>query len=137
MTELSPLFDLAGMPVENGPLISIVNEVGMFASPVPSPKFGQSYQVAYLQSREPRQSDTRPYRLGVMDRDGSNRKPIFPREDQQGLKPQRVNWSPATFDNGHLWIAVNYQGNLWLVDSETGESRQVTGDGSITRIDWK
>lgn len=137
MSELSPLFDLAGLPVENGPLVSIVNEVGMFSSPVPSPKFGQSYQVAYLQSREPRQSDTRPYRLGVMDRDGSNRKLIFPREDQQGLKPQRVAWSPATFDNGHLWIAVNYQGDLWLVDSETGDARQVTGDGSISRIDWK
>lgn len=137
MAQLSPLFDLAGLPVENGPLISIANEVGMFAYPVPSPVVGQSYRVAYLQSREPRQSDTRPYRMGIMDRDGSNRSLIFPKEDQQGLKPQRVAWSPATFDNGHLWIAVNYQGDLWLVDSETGESRQVTGDGSINRIDWK
>jgi hypothetical protein len=109
----------------------------MFAYPVPSPLIGQGYRVAYLQSREPRQSDTRPYRLVVMDRDGSNRKTIFPEEDQQGLKPQRVGWSPATFDNGHFWLAVNYQGNLWLVDSETGDSRQITGDGSISRIDWK
>jgi resuscitation-promoting factor RpfB len=137
MSQMSPLFDLTGLPVESGPLISIVNEVGMFAYPVTSPMMGQSYRVAYLQSREPRQSDTRPYRLAVMDRDGSNRATIFPEEDQQGLKPQRVSWSPATFDNGHLWLAVNYQGNLWLVDSETGESRQVTGDGSISRIDWK
>lgn len=137
MSQLSPLFDLAGLPVEDGALISIVNEVGMFAYPVPSPLIGQGYRVAYLQSREPRQSDTRPYRLVVMDRDGSNRKTIFPEEDQQGLKPQRVGWSPATFDNGHFWLAVNYQGNLWLVDSETGDSRQITGDGSISRIDWK
>jgi Tol biopolymer transport system component len=137
MAQLSPLFDLAGFPIDNGPLVSIVSEVGMFAAPVTSPIIGQGYRVAYLQSREPRQSDTRPYRLGIMDRDGSNRKLIFPREDQQGLKPQRVAWSPATFDNGHLWLAVNYQGDLWLVDSETGDSHQVTGDGSINQVDWK
>ncbi len=137
MAQLSPLFDLAGMAVENGPMVTIANEVGMFAYPVPSPMIGQSYRIAYLQSREPRQSDTRPYRLGIMDRDGSNHALIFPKEDQQGLSPQRVIWSPATFDNGHFWIAVNYQGNLWLVDNETGDSQQVTGDGSITRIDWK
>jgi resuscitation-promoting factor RpfB len=137
MSQSSPLFDLAGMPVEAGPLISIVNEVGMFAYPVPSPMTEQGYRVAYLQSREPRQSDTRPYRLAVMDRDGSNRKMIFPAENEQGLKPQRAAWSPATFDNGHLWLAVNYLGNLWLVDSETGESHQVTGDGSISLVDWK
>lgn len=137
MAQLSPLFDLAGFPIDNGPLVSIVSEVGMFAAPVPSQMIGQGYRVAYLQSREPRQSETRPYRLGVMDRDGSNRKLIFPREDQQGLKPQRVAWSPATFDNGHLWLAVNYQGDLWLVDSETGDANQVTGDGSVNRIDWK
>jgi hypothetical protein len=137
MAQLSPLFDLAGLPVENGSLVTIANEVGMFAYPIPSPMIGQSYRVAYLQSREPRQSDTRPYRLGIMDRDGSNHLLIFPKEDQQGLNPQRVAWSPATFDNGHFWIAANYQGNLWVVDSETGDARQVTGDGSINRIDWK
>ncbi len=93
--------------------------------------------MAYLQAREPRQSDTRPYRLAIMDRDGSNRKLIFPAEDQQGLDPQKVAWSPATFDNGHFWLAVKYQGNLYLVDVVTGESRQVTGDGSIDIVDWK
>jgi len=138
MEQLSPIFNLSGLPVATGPLISIVPEVGMFAYPVTSPALAAGgYRVAFLQSREPRQSDTRPYRLGVMDRDGSNRQIIFPAEDLQGLEPQRVAWSPTTFDNGHLWVAVNYQGNLWLVDAETGEGRQVTGDGLINRIDWR
>jgi hypothetical protein len=139
MAERSPLFDLAGLPIENGSLIPMVSEVGMFAYPAASPVTGpgQGYRVAYLQSREPRQSDTRPYRLAVMDRDGSNRKLLFPAEDQQGLEPQKVAWSPATFDNGHFWLAAKYQGNLYLVDAETGETHQVTGDGSIDKIDWK
>jgi hypothetical protein len=32
---------------------------------------------------------------------------------------------------------VIYQGNLWLVDSGDGQAYQVTGDGLVTRIDWK
>jgi hypothetical protein len=74
-----------------------------------------------------------------MDRDGSNRKTVFPPEDYQGLDPQRVVWSPTPFQNGDLWLAVNYQGNLWLVDAETGQVQQVTGDGLISRfgIDWR
>jgi hypothetical protein len=30
-----------------------------------------------------------------------------------------------------------YQGNLWLVDSGNNQAYQVTGDGLVTRIDWK
>jgi hypothetical protein len=35
-------------------------------------------------------------------------------------------------------LAVLYQGNLWLVDAG-GEflQRQITGDGLVSRIDWK
>jgi hypothetical protein len=32
---------------------------------------------------------------------------------------------------------VTYQGNLWLIDSITGQSQQVTGDGLIVRMNWK
>jgi hypothetical protein len=35
------------------------------------------------------------------------------------------------------FIAVSYQGNLWLVDSGNGTAYQVTGDGLISRLDWK
>jgi resuscitation-promoting factor RpfB len=153
--EASPLFDLAaiamlGEPEINkplsretlgaGPLINLVPQAGMFAYPVPSPLLeNDGYRVAYLHAIFPEQSDTKRYRLVVMDRDGSNRKTVFPPEDYQGLDPQRVVWSPEPFQNGHHWLAVNYQGNLWLVDAETGLVQQVTGDGLISRfgIDWK
>jgi hypothetical protein len=48
-----------------------------------------------------------------------------------------VVWSPHPFTNGSLWLAVIYQGNLWLVDSANGDAQQITGDGLISRIDWK
>lgn len=142
--EASPLFDLSGLPfgadpmTENGPLISIVPQAGMFAYPVPGPLAEDgSYQVAYLRAIFPEQSDTKRYRLAVIDRDGSNSNVIFPAEDRPGLDPQRVVWSQKPFSNGNLWLAVNYQGNMWLVDSQTGETQQITGDGLVSRIDWK
>jgi hypothetical protein len=153
--DASPLFDLAAIPINGGaeqngalnsetlaagPLINLAPEAGMFAYPVPSPLMSSNgYRVAYLHAIIPEQSDSKRYRLVVMDRDGSNRKTVFPPEDYQGLEPQRVAWSPTPFQNGDLWLAINYQGNLWLVDAETGQVQQVTGDGLITRfgIDWK
>jgi len=150
--EASPLFDLAAIPiystgdnletpaVTTGPLISLVPQAGMFAYPVPSPiNSAGGYKVAYLQAIFPEQSDTRRYRLVVMDRDGSNHQTIFPPQDYQGLSVEKSQmiWSPVPFNNGSLWMAVNYQGNLWLVDSDSGLAQQVTGDGLINRLDWR
>jgi hypothetical protein len=73
----------------------------------------------------------------VMDRDGSNRQALFPAEGLPGLEVQTPLWSPAPGAGGSDFIAVMYQGNLWLVDSASGAAQQVTGDGLITRMDWK
>lgn len=150
--ESSPWFDLSALPLpaadqdggieavaeNSGPLINLVPQAGIFAYPVISPQQGeQGYQVAYLHAIFPEQSDSQRYRLALMDRDGSNRTILFPSDDRQGLKPQQVAWSPERMTNGRYWVAVNYQDNLWLVDTETGEAQPVTGDGLITHFDWK
>jgi resuscitation-promoting factor RpfB len=142
--EASPLFDLSGLAIDSdvleagGPLISIIPQAGMFAYPVASPIWKKNgYPVAFLQAIFPEQSDSKRYRLVVMDRDGSNQERIFPAEDRQGLEPQYVSWSPQPFGNDQLWLALIYQGNIWFVNSDTGESQQVTGDGLITHLDWK
>ena len=77
-----------------------------------------------------------------MDRDGSNRRVLFPEEGAPGLDPQQVVWSPEPLaaEGGAdmaYWIAVVYQGNLWLINSQTGEAQQITGDGLIDRLDWR
>jgi hypothetical protein len=144
--ETSPLFDLAAVPLgesggvqaaQVGPLIPLVPQPGMFAYPSPAPgRSERGYLVAYLRAIFPEQSDNR-YRLMVMDRDGSNQRALFPAEDRQGMAPQRIAWSPAPMENGHFWMALQYQGNLWLVDSETGAAMPVTGDGLAAQYDWK
>jgi hypothetical protein len=97
-----------------------------------------AYQIAYLQAVFPEQSDNSPYRLMVMDRDGSNRRELFPKAGAPGLDPQRVIWSPlgSSGVNG-LMIAVVYQGDIWLVNLADGQAQQITGDGLTVRIDWK
>lgn len=147
--ETSPLFDVSALPLIEqaadgkstftaGPAIQIVPQAGMFAYPAPAPTAdGSSYQVAFLQAIFPEQSDTKRYRLVVMDRDGSNPKTLFPPQDSQGLAAQQLTWSPAAFENGSRWLAVIYQKNLWLVDSQGGQSQQITGDGLIDWVDWQ
>jgi len=140
--EDSPFFGISAVSFENDANVNMIQETGMFA--YPSASYFQSsatehqYQIAYLQAIFPEQSETSRYRLVTMDRDGSNRKTIFPANDAPGLQPQTPYWSPEQIE-GQVgeFIAVIYQGNLWLIDSGNGQGYQVTGDGLVTRIDWK
>ena len=135
--EASPLFDLTATVIADGPSIVLAPQSGMFAYPVTSPLLTDgTYRLAYLQAIFPEQSDTGRYRLFIVDRDGSNRTILFPPEGMPGLEPQQIVWSSLTdADNSH-WVALTYQGNLWLINPADGNAQQVTGDGLITRIDW-
>ena len=75
-----------------------------------------------------------------MDQDGSNQRQLFPPPEAQGIEPQRDwgVWSPQLVEGGTAYtLAVLYQGNIWLIDSETGDAWQITGDGRINRLDWR
>lgn len=140
--EESPYFDLSALSFSNEAVVSLVNSTGMFAYPAMSPiRYSgreASFQVAYLQSIFIDQSETSRYRLIVMDRDGSNSQTLFPPADKNGLEPQTPAWAPSVVEGQTGdFLAVTYQGNLWLLDSGNGNTYQVTGDGLITRIDWK
>ncbi|HSL44398.1 MAG TPA: G5 domain-containing protein [Anaerolineales bacterium] len=140
--EDSPFFDIQATSFENNTTIPIAQQTGMFAYPSTSSLQSSSrerqYQVAYLQSIFPSQSETSRYRLVVMDRDGSNRRTIFPGSDAPGLEPQTPVWAPDPIEGqSGDFLAVVYQGNLWLVDSGNSQAYQVTGDGLVTRTDWK
>jgi hypothetical protein len=140
--EDSPFFDISATSFTNDATLQIAELTGMFAYPavssIQSSSWERPYFVAYLQAIFPEQSETSRYRLVVMDRDGSNRRTIFPANDAPGLEPQTPVWAPeAISGQSGDFIAVIYQGNLWLVDSGNSQAYQVTGDGLVTRIDWK
>ena len=140
--EDSPFFNLSVAAFESNTGFDIADQTGMFAYPSSSPLQSSSrerqFQLAYLQAIFPEQSETSRYRLIVMDRDGSNRRAIFPATDAPGLEPQSPAWAPGTIDGqSGYFVAIVYQGNLWIVDSGNGQAFQVTGDGLVTRIDWR
>lgn len=140
--EDSPFFDLSALSLSNDASLNIVQGTGMFAYPSSSylqtSSSERRYEIAFLQAIFPEQSETSRYRVVVMDRDGSNRRTIFPANDAPGLQPQVPVWAPGQIEGqSGDFIAVVYQGNLWLVDSGNGQPFQVTGDGLVTRIDWK
>ncbi len=142
--EEDPVFHLVALAPDywTGPLM-LAEHTGMFAYPVTSPlrtlpTGEQAYWVAYLQALFPHQSDTSRYRLMVMDRDGSNKRALFPEEGAPGLTPQEVRWSPGPLDEKGQWaIALIYQGNLYLVQVPTGKPLQLTTDALVTALDWR
>ena len=140
--EDSPFFDINAVLLENNTTVPIAQQTGMFAYPsvssLQSSTRERPYQIAYLQAIFPSQSETSRYRVVVMDRDGSNRRTIFPANDAPGLEPQTLAWAPDLIEGqSGDFLALVYQGNLWLVDSGNGQAYQVTGDGLVTRIDWR
>jgi hypothetical protein len=144
VTEESPVFDLVAIPLTGGGVRTLVDDVGMFAYPLTSPVTAKptgeaSFRVAYLQAIFPEQSATSNYRVNVMDRDGSNQQVIFPPPDRPGLEPSNGwgAWSPNPgLENGYYPLAVIYQGDIWILEPETGFAWQVTGDGRVQGLDW-
>jgi len=140
-SEESPFFDLLGLSLVNNANVRLVQQAGMFAYPAVSPLRAndaeKAYRIAFLEAIFPAQSETSRYRLVMMDRDGSNRQTLFPGQGLTGLDPQTPVWAPEAIPGEADFLAILYQGNLWLVDTISGQAQQVTGDGLTSRIDWK
>ncbi len=136
--ETSPLFDLSAYLMGSNTSIDLVTQSGMFAYPsLPATLSGPDAKVAYLQAIFPEQSDSSRYRLVLMDQDGSNKLTLFPPEGSAGLEPQQPVWSPGTESSKSDMIALVYQGNIYLITLDNHQAQQITGDGLISRIDWK
>jgi hypothetical protein len=132
--ERSPFFDVV-ISYSSGNTETIAQNAGMFAAPQASGAIGDGYLLAYLRAFTPTQSDISAYELVVDDPDGGNPRALFPPAGAPGLQPQRFAWSPA--EDGALYIAFIYQGNLWLVDVNSGAAEQITGDSLVTAISWQ
>jgi hypothetical protein len=134
--QASPVFNVSAFNTAIGLDLTLAERSGLFAYPRVSPMLDVStveiaYRVAYLQALTPLESVDSSYRLGVMDRDGSNARLLFPAEGEGGLEPIPPSWSP---DGAR--VAVLYRGDLWIVDVETGLGQPLTTDGQTQAFDW-
>ncbi len=128
--ETSPAFSAAVVAADGSFNTPIVENSGIWSTPQFSSD-NEASQLAYLKARDPFNSINGEYDLILADRDGSNARRIFPPDNQQGLSEQTFVWNQQGTQ-----LALIYQGNLWLVDVETGASHQLTLDSGVTDIDW-
>ncbi|MBZ0301010.1 MAG: G5 domain-containing protein [Anaerolineae bacterium] len=137
--ELSPVFHVTVTDKAGSFQAQVFKNTGIWAAPRYSPLFtvpGNEFpsgRMAYLQARDVANSINAQaeYDLMVADRDGSNRRLVFPPNGQAGLNAQNLAWSP----DGRQ-IACIYQGNLWIVDVETMVAHQLTLDGGASNPVW-
>ncbi len=136
----SPIFDLIAIGTPGTDPIRLVQRTGMFAYPSLSPPVlrptGElAFQVAFLQALDPLESENSSYSLVVMDRDGSNRRVLFPLPGEPGITAEYLTppvWSPS----GER-IAFIHRGDLWVVEVLSGDARPLTGDGQTVALDWR
>ncbi len=101
----------------------------MWAAPSFSP---DGELIVFGRARVPYTSQTSTYDLYLMDRDGSDRRLLFPQDSSEpGLDYPAAIWDPT---GGRMLVV--YQGDLWLVTVD-GQSRRVTEDGAITSAQWR
>jgi hypothetical protein len=127
---------VVALQASTGSVLAMQERSGMFAYPSVSPAVEQpdgelAYQLAFLQALTPLESRDSHYQLVVSDRDGSNRRSVFPAAGEPGLEPQVVSWSPNASR-----LALIYRGDVFIVDVATGTGHRLTSDGQATIVDW-
>jgi len=142
--ESSPVFDVVVASADGRFTAPLRFSAGMWAAPAFSPDTAppgaeaSSGYLAWLQAREPHNSMNSEYDLMLADRDGSNQRRLFPPPGEAGIRKRNLGapardfvWSP----DGRF-IALIYEGNLWLLEVETRASVQVTFDGESSNPVW-
>jgi hypothetical protein len=127
--EDSPIFGLWVTGIDGALRVRLAEEVGMWSAPRWSP--AAAGLLMYGQAQSPRNSQDSRYELFVMDRDGSNKRHLFPPEGLMGLLGPDVAWSPA----GDA-LLVAYEGNLYRIDVESGDLDQLTVDEQSSHPRW-
>ncbi len=130
--DASQRFEVWALGLDNVVRARLTPPVGMWSAPSWSPAHDGQSSIAYAAAEEPAHSYSSRHQLKVMDRDGSNKRTLFPPAGEIGLAPPiTYAWSP-----GGEQLAVIYQGNLYVIDLASGQAQQLTGDGQSTQLDW-
>jgi Tol biopolymer transport system component len=129
--EDSPVFDVWALSADGAITAELSSEAGMWASPTFAPQTGL---IAFGRARSPYASQTSSYDLHVMDRDGSDRRQVFPSTEEMGFEYPEMAWSPT----GDQLVSV-YQDDLYLIDvsGPHPEVHQMTVTGGAAAVDWQ
>ncbi|MBN1992225.1 MAG: G5 domain-containing protein [Anaerolineae bacterium] len=124
--EESQVFDLWLLGVNGTISAKVVEQVGMWANPA----WGQA-GIAFGQALNPLQSVNSRYTIQLIDRDGSNKRQLFPFSNQAGVQLPELVWSPA----GDTLLFI-YNGDLYLTGSQGSPPQQLTMNSQASRPQW-
>ncbi len=127
--ESSPVFDLWLLEASGAYSASLATEVGMWATPRYSP---DGTALLFGKARIPYESQNSTYTLCLMDADGSDRRCLYPPEEENGLELPFWRWSP----DGKAIIFIE-QGDLCLLDPQSGAPGRLSEGGEVTAFSWR
>jgi Tol biopolymer transport system component len=127
--EDSPIFSLWVISPDGKLKVRLAEEVGMWSAPRWSP--APDGLLIYGQAQSPRNSQDSRYELFVVDRDGSNKRRLFPPAGLMGLIAPEVAWSR----DGKA-VLIEYEGNIYRLGVKAGHLDQLTSDGQSSQPRW-
>jgi hypothetical protein len=129
LPEDSPVFDVWVLSADGTISAELSSEAGMWAEPSFAPQGGH---IAFGRARSSYGSQTSSYDLYVMDRDGSNRRLIFPPKEEIGLRYPEMAWGARGSQ-----LVIVYQGDLALIQIPEGGVHRLTDGGGVTAVRWQ
>lgn len=124
--EESQMFDLWLFSADGKILAKVAEQVGMWANP----SWGQA-GIAFGEAVNPLQSVNSRYTIQLIDRDGSNKRQLFPFQAQPGVQFPELVWSPAA-----QTLLFVYNGDLYVIGSQGGPPRQLTTNSQASHLQW-
>lgn len=124
--EESQVFDLWLYSIDGTISARVATQVGMWANPA----WGKS-GVAFGKADNALQSVSSRYSIQLIDRDGSNRRQIFPFQNENGVQFPELVWSPT--EPALLFV---FNGNLRLTGSQGSPPRQLTVNTQASQPQW-
>jgi hypothetical protein len=120
------VFDLWLISADGTLSVNAVEQVGMWANPA----WG-SAGIAFGEAVDPLQSVNSRYFISLIDKDGSNKRRIFPFREELGVQLPELVWSP---DGQNLLFT--FDGNLRLTHRAGGLPKQLTSNGQASHPQW-
>ncbi|MBI5303480.1 MAG: G5 domain-containing protein [Chloroflexi bacterium] len=127
-----PTFEVWALARDGSVSAPLAKQTGMWSAPTWSPANarGES-RIAFGVSLSPSDSERSRYALEVMDRDGGNKRRIFPQADETGLTVVQSAWSPSAQQ-----LAAIRDGDVWLYDFATNRWAQLTANSASSLPRW-
>jgi len=128
----NPSFEVWAFSRDGAVNAPLAKQTGMWSAPAWSGwDDRRESRIAFGVALSPSDSERSRYTLNVMDRDGGNKKQIFPLANENGLTAIQVAWSPTA----RQLIAIR-EGDVWLYDLGSARWAQLTANGASALPRW-